>query len=117
MPAVLRLLAIAGALASATAAAQPAPVPDGRAIFVRPDKGHCIACHRLPDGTGPATKADIGPPLDGARLKGWDRARLRALLEDPSRMYPDTVKPPYGRHHILEAAEIDRLVEFLRALP
>jgi len=27
------------------------------------------------------------------------------------------VKPPYGRHRILEAAEIDRLVEFLLALP
>jgi sulfur-oxidizing protein SoxX len=114
MRAAPRLLAIAGALASASA---PAQQPDGRALFVRPDKGNCVACHRLPDGAGPATKADIGPPLDGARLKGWDAARLRALLEDPTRMNPDTVKPPYGRHRILEAAEIERLAEFLRALP
>ena len=114
MRAALRLLAIAGALASATALAQ---VPDGRALFVRPDKGNCIACHRLPDGAGPASKADIGPLLDGARLRTWDKAKLQALLEDPAPMFPDTVKPPYGRHRILEAAEIDRLVEFLRALP
>jgi sulfur-oxidizing protein SoxX len=107
-------LAIAAALASCPAAAQ---APDGLALFVRPDKGNCIACHRLPEGAGPATKADVGPPLDGARLRGWDAARLRALLEDPSRMVPETVKPPYGRHRILDAAEIDRLVEFLRALP
>jgi sulfur-oxidizing protein SoxX len=115
MRAALRLLAmIAGALASVPA---PAQQPDGRALFVRADKGNCVACHRLPEGAGPATKADIGPPLDGARLKGWDAARLRALLDDPTRMNPDTVKPPYGRHRILEDAEIERLVEFLRALP
>ena len=114
MRAALLLLAIAGALAPDPVFAQ---APDGLALFVRPDKGNCIACHRLPGGTGPATKSDIGPPLDGARLKGWDSDKLRALLEDPTRMVPDTVKPPYGRHRILEAAEIDRLVEFLRALP
>ncbi len=114
MRTALRLLATAFALASATALAQQ---PDGRALFVRADKGNCLACHRLPDGAGPATKADIGPPLDRARLKDWDAAKLRALLEDPARLYPDTVKPPYGRHHILGAGEIDRIVEFLRALP
>lgn len=114
MRAALRLFAIAGALASLPALAQQ---PDGRALFARPDKGNCAACHRLPEGAGPATKANIGPPLDGARLKGWDAARLRALLDDPTRTNPDTVKPPYGRHLILDAAEIDRLAEFLRALP
>lgn len=114
MRTALRLLAAASAVAAAGALAQ---VPDGRALFVRPDKGNCLACHRLPEGAGPATKSDIGPPLDGARLRGWDAARLRALLEDPARMDPDSLKPPYGRHRILEAGEIDRIVEFLRALP
>ena len=114
MRAALCLLAVVGAFAPVPAAAQ---VPDGRALFMRPDKGNCVACHQVPGGAGPVTKANVGPPLDGARLKGWDREKLRALLEDPARMVPDTVKPPYGRHRILEAAEIDRLVEFLRALP
>lgn len=116
MRAALRLVATAAILvASCPASAQAQP--DGLALFVRPDKGNCIACHRLPEGTGPATRADVGPLLDGNRLKGWESAKLRALLEDPARMYPDTVKPPYGRHQILEAAEIDRLIGFLRALP
>ena len=115
MRTALCLVAAAAALASGPAPAQGQP--DGLALFVRPDKGNCLACHRLPEGVGPATKADIGPPLDGARLKGWESAKLRALLDDPARMYPDTVKPPYGRHHILEAAEIDRLIGFLRAIP
>lgn len=108
------LLSLATTLAPPGARAQPA---DGLALFTRADKGNCLACHRLPEGAGPPTKADIGPALDGARLKGWDAPRLRALLEDPARMNPDTVKPPYGLHRILEAAEIERLVEFLRALP
>jgi sulfur-oxidizing protein SoxX len=115
MRAACLLIAAAAALATCPALAQAQP--DGLALFVRPDKGNCLACHRLPDGVGPATKADIGPPLDGARLMGWESAKLRSLLEDPARMNPDTVKPPYGRHHILEAAEIDRLIGFLRALP
>ena len=36
---------------------------------------------------------------------------------DPTRANPDTVMPPFGRHQILDAAEIERLVEFLHALP
>lgn len=114
MRTALAALAIAAFVASPDVAAQSA---EGLSLFTRPDKGNCLACHRLPEGAGPATKADIGPPLDGARLRSWDAARLRSLLEDPARMAPDTVKPPYGRHRILEPSEIDRLVEFLRALP
>jgi sulfur-oxidizing protein SoxX len=30
---------------------------------------------------------------------------------------PDTLMPPFGRHRILHAAEIDRVVEYLYALP
>ncbi len=109
-----RVLAVALALAAQVATAQ---VPAGRDLFVRADKGHCIACHQLPEGAGPAVRADVGPRLDAARLKGWDVARLRALLDDPMTANRDTVMPPYGRHRILEPAEIDNLVEFLRALP
>jgi sulfur-oxidizing protein SoxX len=45
------------------------------------------------------------------------KAALRETIADPTRANPDTVMPPFGRHHILDAAEIDRLVEFLHALP
>ena len=36
---------------------------------------------------------------------------------DPTAANPDTVMPPFGQHRILDAAEIERLVEFLHALP
>jgi len=50
-------------------------------------------------------------------MRELGRANLRAVIEDPTRANPATVMPPFGRHHILEPAEIDRLVEYLHALP
>jgi L-cysteine S-thiosulfotransferase len=108
------ILALALAAAALSAAAQTPSVPPA---FVQRDKGHCIACHQVPGGAGPATRADLGPRLDGPRMRELGRARLRALIEDPTRANPNTVMPPFGRHRILEAAEIDRLVEYLHALP
>ena len=105
-------LAVA-ALLAVPALAQTAP-PEA---FVQPEKGHCIACHQVPAGAGPATRADLGPRLEGTRMRALGRARLREIIEDPTRANPDTVMPPYGRHRILDAAEINRLVEYLHALP
>jgi sulfur-oxidizing protein SoxX len=114
MPSPVRLLAAAAAMAAAAAWGQSA---DGRDLFTRPDKGNCIACHQVPEGSGPAVRADVGPRLDAARLKGWDRKRLRGILDDPTLANPDSVMPPYGRHHLLEAREIERVIDFLHALP
>jgi len=114
----MRSLRLALLLAApAVAAAQPAPAPDAIALYTRADKGRCIACHQLPAASGPATRADLGPRLEGARMRELGRQKLRELIEDPTRANPDTLMPPYGRHRILDAAEIGRLVEFLHALP
>ena len=107
---------IAAALAAAApalAAGEPA-VP---ASFLRPDEGDCIACHRLPEALGAPSRADFGPPLEGARMRELGRERLAQLLHDPMRANPGTAMPPFGRHRILAPAEIERLVEFLLALP
>jgi L-cysteine S-thiosulfotransferase len=109
------LVVLAAALAAGAQAQSPATA--ARDLFVRPDKGHCIACHQLPEGAGPATRADLGPRLEGSRMRSLGRAKLRELIQDPTRANPDTVMPPFGRHRILEPAEIDRLVEYLHALP
>ena len=94
-----------------------AQAPDARGLFARADKGQCIACHQLPEGQLPATRADIGPRLEGSRMRELGRAKLREIIEDPTRDNPRTPMPPYGRHRILEPAEIQSLVEFLHALP
>ena len=108
------LLFLALASAALQAAAQSPAALD---LFTRGDKGGCIACHQLPAGSGPATRADVGPALAGPRMRELGRARLADLLQDPTRANPQTVMPPYGRHRILQKAEIDALVEFLHALP
>ena len=107
-------LAVALATLTLSAAAQSPPAPPA---FVQRNKGHCIACHQVPEGAGPATRADLGPRLAGTRMRELGRARLRELIEDPTRANPATVMPPFGRHRILEATEIDRIVEYLHALP
>jgi L-cysteine S-thiosulfotransferase len=110
----MRFAAALLALASTAAFAAPAPALD---LFVRADKGNCIACHQLPAGTGPQTRADVGPRLEGARMRTLGKGALRQALVDPTRANPDTVMPPFGRHRLLDAAEIDRLVQFLETLP
>ncbi len=106
----LGLLALACAAGTAAGAQSP-----GAAIFA--GKGRCAACHQVPPGAGPATRADLGPALDGKRMRALGRERLRALLVDPMANNPDTLMPPYGRHRILAPDEIDRVVEYLDALP
>ncbi len=108
----LAILAFACAVATGTQAQVAA-----RDLFVRADKGQCIACHQLPEGAGAATRADIGPRLDGGRMRALGKAGLRQSIADPTVANPDTVMPPFGRHRILDAGEIERLVEFLLALP
>lgn len=105
------------ALVLAALPAMGAGLPSGAELFTRPDKGNCIACHQVPESAGPATRSDLGPRLQGARMRELGRARLRAIIVDPMAANPDTVMPPYGKHRILDTAEIDRLVEYLDALP
>ena len=107
------LLAAFAAVLAVPCAAQTAPPP----AFIAQDKGYCIACHQLPGNAGPPTRADLGPALTGERMRTLGRAKIREIIEDPTKANPDTVMPPYGRHRILDAAEIQKLVEFLLALP
>ncbi len=109
-----RLAAFIAGCFGAVAFAQAPAVPD---TFTRADKGNCIACHQLPEGMSPASRATLGPALSGVRMRELGRARVRALIVDPMAANPGTLMPPYGRHRILEPREIEQLVEFLNALP
>jgi sulfur-oxidizing protein SoxX len=86
-------------------------------LYVRLDKGSCISCHALPDGAGPATRANVASRLTGSRMRELGKAKLVAIVSDPTQGNPETVMPPFGRHRILEPREIDRLVDYLHALP
>ena len=107
-------LAVFLALAALPARAQGSAPPPA---FLQRDKGNCLACHQVPEGAGPASRADLGPRLEGARMRELGRTRLREVIADPTIANPNTVMPPYGKHRILEPAEIDRVVEYLHVLP
>ena len=108
------LLAALAAVIAVPCAAQTAAVAD---LFVRPEKGHCIACHQVPPGAGPPTRADLGPALEGARMRTLGKPAIRAAIVDPTPANANSVMPPFGRHRILEGAEIERLVDYLHGLP
>jgi sulfur-oxidizing protein SoxX len=94
----------------------PAYAQQALDLFTKPEKGNCIACHQLPPGVGPESRNDVGPRLEVERMRALGREKIRAILEDPTKEKPDSVMPPFGRHRILEKAEIDRLTDFLNAL-
>jgi L-cysteine S-thiosulfotransferase len=101
-------------LFAASAAAQGTAALD---LFTQPEKGHCVACHQLPAGAGPETANDVGPRLEGARMRSLGREGIRDVINDPTRANPQSVMPPYGRHRLLDPREIETLAEFLHALP
>jgi len=111
---LLVVLAALAAAAGLPCGAQTPPVAD---LFIRPEKGHCIACHQVPEGAGPRTNADLGPRLEGARMRSLGKSAIRDIITDPMRTNPETLMPPFGRHRLLDSAEIDRLVDYLHALP
>lgn len=109
--------ALFAGLAAAIAPAAHAQKDQGLEVFIRPDKGYCIACHQVPAQAGPVTRSNVGPALAGARMRELGSTRLHELLRDPTVAKPDTIMPPYGRHRILDEREIDRVTEYLLALP
>jgi sulfur-oxidizing protein SoxX len=108
-----RILACAAGMALPVCAQQPSALE----LFKRADKGYCIACHQLPASATQPTRSDLGPALTGTRMRQLGKAALRSVIEDPTVSNPATVMPPYGRHRILDAREIERLADFLHALP
>lgn len=85
----------------------------GKALAFDRNRGNCLACHVMDDGELPGNS---GPPLVMMKLRYPDRAVLRAQIWDASVRNPDTVMPPYGRHHILSEEEIDLVVDYVWSL-
>jgi len=111
------LLVVLAALAAAAGLPCGAQIPPVADLFIRPEKGHCIACHQVPEGAGPRTSADLGPRLEGTRMRSLGKSAIRDIISDPMRANPATLMPPFGRHRLLDPAEIDRLVDYLNSLP
>ena len=87
---------------------------DGKSLAFDRNKGNCLACHAIDDGESPG---NIGPPLARLSARFRSKADVRAQIDDATQFNPETSMPPFGRNHILTAAEIDRIVDYLWSLP
>ncbi len=88
-------------------------IEQGKAIAFDRKLGNCLACHQIKGGNLPG---NIGPPLVGMKQRYPDKAALRAQIWDPTVRNPNTIMPPFGRHHILTEKQIDKVVEFVDSL-
>ncbi|MES9879032.1 MAG: sulfur oxidation c-type cytochrome SoxX [Candidatus Sedimenticola sp. PURPLELP] len=86
---------------------------EGKALSVNRKKGNCLACHMMDDGVSPG---NIAPPLLAMSSRYQDKAQLRAQIWDPTVANPDSTMPPFGKHNILSAGELDKVVEYIWSL-
>ncbi len=91
-------------------------ISNGRAIFLDERKGNCAACHKVPNDAAIKSASSIGAPLEAIKARYPDRAKLRDVIWDFSKINPNTIMPPYGKHRILSSDEIDALVIYLESI-
>ncbi|MEO8166104.1 MAG: sulfur oxidation c-type cytochrome SoxX [Betaproteobacteria bacterium] len=103
-------------LAAPSLAEQAQRLAKGAQLAHATTKGNCLACHAMPTDPSAVTSANIGPPLVGMRARFPDRDKLRRQLWDAGSFNPDTVMPPFGKHGILSAEEIELIVDYLYTL-
>ncbi len=99
----------------------------GRAIVLNRQVGLCLLCH---SGPYPDDKfqGNLAPDLAGTGSR-WSEGQLRLRIVDASRLYPETIMPPYYRvdglvrvapafagKPILSAEQIEDVVAYLVTL-
>ena len=85
----------------------------GKSLATERAKGNCLACHSIEDGQLPG---NLGPPLLAMKLRFPDRERLRRQIYDASINNRHSRMPPFGRHQILTAEEIELIMDYLYTL-
>ncbi len=90
-----------------------ADVARGKAIAFDRSKGNCLSCHIIEGGELPGNSA---PPLLMMKLRYPDKTKLRAQIADATQLNPETIMPPYGRHHILTEEELKLVVDYIYSL-
>ena len=87
-------------------------VTKGGCVVINRRKGNCMACHQIAG----ISSGNVAPPLVAMQARFPDKAKLRAQIEDATKLNPKSVMPPFGRHEILTKEEIDQVVEFVLTL-
>ncbi|MDH3275816.1 MAG: sulfur oxidation c-type cytochrome SoxX [Gammaproteobacteria bacterium] len=85
----------------------------GKALATDRSKGNCLACHMIEDGVQPG---NIGPPLLAMKLRFPDRDTLRNQVCDATLRNSNSRMPPFCRHRILSAEEVELIIDYLYTL-
>ena len=115
LPGAFIFAAVVG-FASPAIADQAEKIAAGARLAQDVAKGNCLACHAMPSDANAVTSANIGPPLVAIGARFADREQLRRQIWDAGLSNPETVMPPFGKHHILTTEEIDLIVDYLYTL-
>lgn len=107
---VLSLLWLSAVFSQANA---ESAVEEGRKIAQDRKKGNCMACHTMGDARLPG---NVGPPLVAIKARFPEKAKLRAQIWDPTVKNPQSMMPPFGKHGILSADELEKVVEYVYTL-
>lgn len=101
------------AIVSSTTWANPdqaALIDAGKQIAFDRAKGNCLACHQITGGESPG---NIGPALVNMKIRYPEKKKLFDRIADATTFNPETSMPPFGKHQILTASELDQVVEFI----
>jgi len=97
----------------ATVEAADEALKQGKALTTERSRGNCLACHIIEDGVLPG---NLGPPLVAMEARFPDRESLRLQIHDASLANSHSRMPPFGRHRILTAGEIELIMDYLYTL-
>lgn len=87
-------------------------VAQGYCLVIDRRKGNCMGCHLI-EGM---SSGNIAPPVVAMQKRFPDKAKLREQISDATKVNPDSVMPPFGKHNILSGDEIDKIVEYVWTL-
>ena len=111
LPVVVLVAAFGAGLGATPAAASM--VDEGRKLAFDRRKGNCVACHIMAGATLAGT---VGPPLLAMKARFPDKSKLHSQIWDATKLNPQSLMPPFGRHEILTDDEIDKVVEYIHSL-
>ncbi|WP_455199005.1 sulfur oxidation c-type cytochrome SoxX [Kaarinaea lacus] len=99
-------------------AAEMSAAEQGMKVATDRKKGNCMACHKIAGLKGRAAEShgNVGPALINMKARYPDKNKLRAYINDPQAINPNTIMPPFGKHGILSKDELDAVVEFVYTL-
>jgi len=109
------IVALLGAFTTpvVTAAGHSEAIAAGKKLAFDRKLGNCLACHRI---TGKDQEGNIGPPLLAMSARYPDKSKLRAQIFDATVRNPNTIMPPFGRHHALTGKQIDLITDYIYTL-